>query len=608
MAATPCAALLTLMHEISKGTYGKVYEALVEPAGGGGAPDPAVIAVPPRVWAVKQLQRPASYTYSFASNLVRECMTWNNDDADEASAAELGVPWRPYVWFLNPDTAFVVSEKFAYSGAELIELQPKRVVVSAVVPMAAQLARALRNLHARDTAHYDLKPGNTLVSFNPRPRVVLIDFGISSLGVRWSTRQDTVQTVDVRAPEFILPDGAATFHGVASDWWTYGMFLISMVRVKPTWPLKLPAAEQDEGDPTKRRRLETELASIQKRRVVNSLEPEAWCEKLTNKRLADTSASSNLCLLDVLRASVHLETAKRGAPSFRISASAWEKDCALHSLWDVGTSVDALSQAKKQAATASAGAGGAGGGVKPTPIELRIPPQLLLDGTATFWKTTRQDMRLDQLLGPDRATILERICIIYSQIKTVDEETYVQLLPDIDQLIVYVRAIELCDRLYSAAVLLRLKTLFIKECPEMVPNAYKGNCAMVDFAILAATLPLIIYFREIEVGHVARAFTKGIVKRYKLLADESEAAAMLFTTKKLLFLNARFIEMLTTLNFQLDGPLISRLRQLKKLRDPGILRAVCEQLKTRTSMDVARTLHSIKPQVKIDLFGRFTMG
>ena len=91
-----------------------------------------------------------------------------------------------------------------------------------------QLVRAVAFIHANGVAHLDLKPPNVLVSFtNNRPRLVVIDFGVSV----FVDSPDTQIEGFVGTPGWVAPE-VGTEHGppqryspIRADLWACGKLL-----------------------------------------------------------------------------------------------------------------------------------------------------------------------------------------------------------------------------------------------------------------------------------------------------------------------------------------------------------------------------------------------
>lgn len=119
----------------------------------------------------------------------------------------------------------------------------ERLSIEETLDIGVDIARGLRDLHAANVVHRDLKPGNVVLRPRPgqRPRATLIDFGVSRIisssdeeEVTAITRGDRVLgTLEYMAPEQIL--GSRTVTGTA-DLYALGAILYRAIAGHHVYP------------------------------------------------------------------------------------------------------------------------------------------------------------------------------------------------------------------------------------------------------------------------------------------------------------------------------------------------------------------------------------
>mmetsp|Transcript_2959 Transcript_2959/g.5661 ORF Transcript_2959/g.5661 Transcript_2959/m.5661 type:complete len:532 (-) Transcript_2959:308-1903(-) len=95
----------------------------------------------------------------------------------------------------------------------------------------AQVALALGYLHSNGIAYRDLKPENLLLDADGN--IQLVDLGLCKDGMRSATTGSSsfCGTTEYLAPEIL----SYQEHGLAVDWWSYGMVLYEMLTGLPPW-------------------------------------------------------------------------------------------------------------------------------------------------------------------------------------------------------------------------------------------------------------------------------------------------------------------------------------------------------------------------------------
>ncbi len=107
-------------------------------------------------------------------------------------------------------------------GSAAQATRPGKLDVARLRDALAQLARGLVALHAAGKVHRDVKPTNVLVESGPKPRVVLVDFGlVTESDASAQADAGIAGTVAYMAPEQAL--GGAV--GPAADWYAVGVML-----------------------------------------------------------------------------------------------------------------------------------------------------------------------------------------------------------------------------------------------------------------------------------------------------------------------------------------------------------------------------------------------
>lgn len=113
----------------------------------------------------------------------------------------------------------------------------------ACLRIVRQVAEALEHAHERGVIHRDLKPSNVMLSAGAASRVLLLDFGLSSLvGAGKLTRTGAqLGTLDYMSPEQVRGDAAAI--GPASDVYALGATLYELLTLaKPFDATSMSAA------------------------------------------------------------------------------------------------------------------------------------------------------------------------------------------------------------------------------------------------------------------------------------------------------------------------------------------------------------------------------
>ena len=143
--------------------------------------------------------------------------------AGVARVLDYGIDAGGHVW--------LASERL--DGEELAQIlrETRSIDVWSAVALAADVARALSDVHAVDLVHRDIKPGNVMVSHgdSERPRARLIDFGIAmAQGEALAVLRD--ETAIVGTPQYMAPEQAAgrSFDG-RCDLFALGVLLFEAV-------------------------------------------------------------------------------------------------------------------------------------------------------------------------------------------------------------------------------------------------------------------------------------------------------------------------------------------------------------------------------------------
>ena len=129
-----------------------------------------------------------------------------------------------------------------------------------------QLVRAVAFIHANGVAHLDLKPNNVLVSFtNNRPRLVVIDFGVSVFVDSPDTQiEGFVGTPGCVAPEVGTEHGPSQrYSPIRADLWACGHLLSHIASRFGVRELSMNqlARSLSSGDPRQRPLLKAETTA-----------------------------------------------------------------------------------------------------------------------------------------------------------------------------------------------------------------------------------------------------------------------------------------------------------------------------------------------------------
>lgn len=112
------------------------------------------------------------------------------------------------------------------SGGSLKDLIEPGIGVKLVPLLLPQLAKALSVLHEQHILHLDLKPSNILIRSKDPLKVVLADFGISSLlDPELSRKMTTVKGT----PHYWSPESFTGVVGEEADYWSLGIMLLEML-------------------------------------------------------------------------------------------------------------------------------------------------------------------------------------------------------------------------------------------------------------------------------------------------------------------------------------------------------------------------------------------
>ncbi|EON64207.1 STE/STE20/YSK protein kinase [Coniosporium apollinis CBS 100218] len=138
----------------------------------------------------------------------------------------------------------------------LMKASPRGLEEHFIIPIARELAVALKHIHDAGIIHRDLKCANVLVAEDGR--VNLCDFGISGvLESQVAKRSTIIGTPNWMPPELLLQMGqaAATGYGAEVDCWAYGCTIYEMAtgmppnaRIAPAMMATMRAPRLEGGD------------------------------------------------------------------------------------------------------------------------------------------------------------------------------------------------------------------------------------------------------------------------------------------------------------------------------------------------------------------------
>lgn len=123
------------------------------------------------------------------------------------------------------DEHVVLMEWFPYGDLFTLLQREGYLSEKSAIFSAAEVIAALEHLHARRIAHRDLKPENLLVDVGGHLKLT----GLSYSKVISERSYSIVGTLPYMAPELILNEG----HGLAVDWWAFGVLLYEMTVGEP---------------------------------------------------------------------------------------------------------------------------------------------------------------------------------------------------------------------------------------------------------------------------------------------------------------------------------------------------------------------------------------
>ena len=172
-----------VLASLGGGSFGRVYRAIHARSG-------AVVAI-------KLMQQPVGEAANDAQRVVREARAAAMiRHANVVAVYDLGVTSdrRPYIVMQHLE------------GTTLRRHLAARAAISELAPIAADILRGLAAAHDRGVVHRDLKPDNVFVVDQPRPRAVIVDFGLAKLVADPRAPHLTITGESIGTPRYMAPE------------------------------------------------------------------------------------------------------------------------------------------------------------------------------------------------------------------------------------------------------------------------------------------------------------------------------------------------------------------------------------------------------------------
>jgi serine/threonine protein kinase/class 3 adenylate cyclase len=151
--------------------------------------------------------------------------------------AEVNNPYVTNLLEVNEDngTPYLVLEYVAGRSLDRVLAERHRLPEKEALAIAADVARALAEAHARGIVHRDVKPDNVLLEVTPAgPRVKLSDFGLARHVIETESLQVTRAGTVLGTPMYVAPEQAAGGAiDVRADVYSLGATLFHLLAGRP---------------------------------------------------------------------------------------------------------------------------------------------------------------------------------------------------------------------------------------------------------------------------------------------------------------------------------------------------------------------------------------